>query len=76
MSTLAYSHKEHSIHENGTITCDIIFLKADSISSLVECTSTLEKFVILYCHLWYKFIESEEALLYHDYYVLIDIKSV
>ena len=27
-------------------------------------------------YIWYKFIESKEVLLYHDYYVLIAIKSV
>ena len=36
----------HSIRENNTFTRDIFFLKANSISSLVKCTATLENLVI------------------------------
>jgi hypothetical protein len=30
----------------------------------------------MYGHLWYKFIESDEVLWYHDYYGLIAIKNL
>ena len=37
-------NNEHSIHENITFTCEFLnFFKADSVYSLVECTSTLKK---------------------------------
>ena len=37
---------KHSIRENITFICDLFFFKANSLSSLVECTWTLERVVV------------------------------
>ena len=57
------------------------FFKADLVSNLAECTSTMEFFfffiLILYGHLWSIFYRVKVSILfYHEIYVLIAMKSV